>query len=109
MYAIIVSVIISLAVGCRPSKSIKGRLDRAEECMNSDPELALRTIDSINTKLLVTRGRRARYRLLKSMVLDKNYIDTTDVGIIMPAVEYYSHHGTPTEKMRAYMYLGRVY
>lgn len=107
--AIIVLAVLCAMAGCRPSGSVKERLDRAEACMNSDPGLALRTIDSIDSRMLVTRSRRARYRLLKSMILDKNFIDTTDVSLIMPAVEYYRRHGTPTDKMRAYMYLGRVY
>lgn len=107
--AIIVLAVLCAMAGCRPSGSVKERLDRAEACMNSDPELASRTIDSIDSRMLVTRSRRARYRLLKSMILDKNFIDTTDVSLIMPAVEYYRRHGTPTDKMRAYYYLGVVY
>lgn len=42
------------------------------------------------------------------MALDKNWIDTTDENVVMPAVEYYAKHGTADQKMKAYYYLGRI-
>lgn len=96
------------ASGCRSFIQVDARLDKVEECMNSDPGQALCIIDSIDTRMLFTRGRRARYSLLKTMSLDKNFIDTTDTDIIMPAVDYYRRHGTPDDKMRAYLFLGRI-
>ena len=101
-------MMIALAGGCSNGDSIR-HLDLAESCMNSDPELALRTIDSIDTRSLLSRSRKARYSLLKTMALDKNYIDTADVNVILPAVEYYSRHGSPDNKLKSFMYLGRVY
>ena len=102
------SMMIAIAGGCSNGDSIR-HLDLAESCMNSDPELALRTIDSIDTRSLLSRSRKARYALLKTMALDKNFIDTADVNVILPAAEYYARKGTATEKMRAYYYLGIVY
>ncbi|MGM9742184.1 MAG: hypothetical protein ACI3ZC_03910 [Candidatus Cryptobacteroides sp.] len=102
------SLMIAIASGCS-SRDTSRRLDFAESCMNSDPELALQTIDSIDTRSLLTRSRKARYALLKTMALDKNFIDTADINVILPAVEYYGRHGSPTEKMRAYYYSGIVY
>ena len=101
-------MMIAIAGGCSNGDSIR-HLDLAESCMNSDPELALRTIDSIDTRFLLSRSRKARYSLLKTMALDKNFIDTADVNVILPAAEYYARKGTATEKMRAYYYLGIVY
>lgn len=43
------------------------------------------------------------------MALDKNYIDTTDVSVVIPAVQYYRKHGDPDDKLRAYFYLGNIY
>lgn len=99
---------IAIASGCS-SRDTSRRLDIAESCMNSDPELALRTIDSIDTRSLLTRSRKARYALLKTMALDKNFIDTADINVILPAVEYYGRHGSPDNKLKSFMYLGRVY
>ena len=92
------SMMIAIAGGCSNGDSIR-HLDLAESCMNSDPELALRTIDSIDTRSLLSRSRKARYALLKTMALDKNFIDTADVNVILPAAEYYARKGTATEKM----------
>ena len=110
LFAIIaaLTLMIAIASGCS-SRDTSRRLDIAESCMNADPELALRTIDSIDTRSLLTRSRKARYAILKTMALDKNFIDTADVNVILPAVEYYGRHGSPTEKMRAYYYSGIVY
>lgn len=102
------SLMTAIAGGCTNGESIR-HLDLAESCMNSDPELALRTIDSIDTRFLLSRSRKARYALLKTMALDKNFIDTTDVNVILPAAEYYARHGSPDKKLESFMYLGRVY
>lgn len=56
--------------------------------------------------ILRTRASRAKYALLHAMALDKNYIDTADTRLIMPAVDYYEKHGNDVEKLRALMYLG---
>lgn len=42
------------------------------------------------------------------MALDKNWIDTTDVSVVMPAVEYYEKHGTADQKLKSLLYLGRI-
>lgn len=47
--------------------------------------------------------------LLKSMALDKNYIDTTTFDVLQPAIDYYLKKGTPDEKLRTYYYQGRIY
>ena len=43
------------------------------------------------------------------MALDKSYIDTTDLGVIAPAVSYYGKYGSADEQMKTYYYLGRIY
>lgn len=46
-----------------------------------------------------------------SMALDKNYIDTADLAVISPAIEYYIREGigTPDERLRTHFYEGRIY
>ena len=51
---------------------------------------------------------RAQFALLYAIAIDKNYIDTTDFGVIRPAVEYYLNHGTAWQKMLTYYYEGRI-
>ena len=97
-----------LLPSCNPNKTAAGRMDRAEEAINTAPEQALASLDSIRRTTLITAPRRARYALLKAMALDKCYIDTTDINVIMPAVRYYSRRGSPDEQMRTFFYLGNI-
>lgn len=94
---------------CNPFKTATERMDRAEDAINTAPEQALASLDSIRRTTLITAPRRARYALLKAMALDKCCIDTTDINLIMPAVRYYTRKGSPDEKMRTYLYLGRIH
>lgn len=80
----------------------------AESIMGVHPDSALVLIQSIDESPLHSDAIMARYSLLHAMALDKNYIDTTDVTVIMPAVDYYRRHGTPDERLRTYYYLGRI-
>lgn len=84
-------------------------LNDVETYIQARPDSALATIRAIDTTTLTTRSLRAHYALLHAMALDKNWIDTTDVNVVMPAVEYYAKHGTADQKMKAYYYLGRIY
>ena len=103
---LIVSVVL-LAASCGNPRA-PAELDAAESCIASRPDSALALIRSIDTTALRTRSLRAHYALLHAVALDKNWIDPTDVGVVMPAVEYYARHGTADQKMKAYYYLGRI-
>ena len=52
---------------------------------------------------------KAKYALLLSMAMDKNYVDKTDFEVLQPAIDYYQSHGTATDKLRTYYYQGRIY
>jgi hypothetical protein len=95
-------------VSCQ-SDRIRQELLAVETYLNAEPERALRVLDSMDVEDLHRRRDRAHYALLKSMALDKNYIDLTSDSLIAPAVEYYSKYGTPDEKMKAYYYQGVVF
>lgn len=84
-------------------------LDRAESLIESTPDSALTILTGIDRRQLAGEEQRARYALLMSMALDKNYIDTTAFDVLQPAIDYYLYHGTPDEKLRTYYYHGRIY
>ena len=90
------------------SRQTTARLDDVETYIQSRPDSALATLRAIDTTTLTSRSLRAHYALLLATALDKNWIDTTDVNVVMPAVTYYDKHGTDDQKMRAYYYLGRI-
>ena len=94
------------AVGC--DRKTAAALDAAAACIDAQPDSALTIIRAIDTTRLGSRGLRARYALLHAIALDKNWIDTTDVGVVMPAVAYYERHKPLTSRAKPWYYLGRI-
>ena len=84
-------------------------LDTADSLMEQRPDSALALLRRIDTLRLSAQHDRARYAMLLSMALDKNYIDLKDFHVLQPAIDYYEEHGTPTEQMRTFYYQGRIY
>ena len=72
-----------------------------ETYIQTRPDSALAVLSQIDTLSLRYPKERAQFALLYSIALDKNYIDTTDIRVIRPAVEYYSKHGTAWQKMHS--------
>lgn len=97
-----------LFVSCG-NQEIKHTLSEVERCICEHPDNALETLRGMDQSSLNTKKLRARFALLYAIALDKNYIDTTDVSVIMPAVNYYKRHGSPDEKLKTHFYLGRIY
>ena len=98
-----------LAIASCGSREWAGTLDEVEFVIQERPDSALQRLRTLDPAQFGTKSQRARYSLLHAMALDKNYIDTTDVSVVMPAVEYYRKHGTADQKMKAWYYLGRIH
>ena len=94
-----------LLVSCSERRTMRDLLD-IESYIDARPDSALVAIRQIDTLSLNTKAQKAKFALLHAMALDKNYIDTSNTSIIMPAVDYYSEHGSPEERLKAWMYLG---
>ncbi len=100
-------------IGCLFASCIDGSrqlvlLQEAEARMQEHPDSALAILQQVDRTSLRSRYGKARYALLYSQALDKNYIDETNDSLILIAVDYYQEHGDEREKMLAYYYLGRV-
>lgn len=105
----IVAVSIAVAASCSCGDKEAGKkMDAADAVMWTQPDSALAALESIDTLSLKTRARRARYFLLYTMALDRNGVDTADLRIIQPAVQYYERYGSNDDKMKMYYYLGTV-
>lgn len=98
-----------LLCSCSARQEMECRLDSIEEYISEDPQRALDSLRTVSAGNIPGRENRARAALLHSMALDKNYIDVTSDSIISTAVDWYSRHGSPDEKLKAYYYQGRVY
>ena len=91
--------------GC-VNREVKQTMLEVEAIIDERPAEALSIISEIDSIALTGRAVKAKYSLLLAMALDKNYIDTADTRIVQPAVDWYSRHGNPEEKLKAWMYLG---
>jgi tetratricopeptide (TPR) repeat protein len=85
------------------------KLLQAEALMNEYPDSALNLLKGIAQTGLQTQEHRARYALLYSQALDKNFIDLTSDSLINIAVDYYKDRDDVRAKFLSYYYLGRIY
>ena len=106
--SVILLIVVLLSFSSCGKREAQMALDQAEQCMNAHPDNALAIIHAIDTTTLTTPKLRAHYALLHAMALDKNWIDTTDVNVVMPAVEYYDRHPSGIRRAKAWYYLGRI-
>lgn len=106
---IILLVTIVALSACGRNTPILEQMDMAEELLNTKPDSALIILENIPATNRKGKEIAARYALLKSMALDKNYIDTTTFDVLQPAIDYYLKKGSPDEKLRTYYYQGRIY
>lgn len=101
--------IITSFVQCANQETETSRiLSRAESIIEQHPDSSLSILNTLQLTGLPTREEKACYALLKSMALDKNYIDVTDDSLTSIALAYYKKHGSPDEKLKAYYYNGVV-
>lgn len=107
-YIAAICFIISI-VGCTQHNDETAKiLEKAEQYIEQHPDSSLHILNTLHLKDLSTQRDKAKYALLKSMALDKNYIDVTEDSLTSIALAYYKKHGTPDEKLKAYYYQGRV-
>ena len=103
----IIIVLCTLMCSCQ-LRDIEQILSTAERQLTTAPDSALTTIRSVKWYSVLKPERRARYGLIHSIALDKNYIDVTSDSLIRFSTRYYDYKGSPEQRMRAYYYLGRV-
>ena len=104
---IITAITIVSCYGARKSETFR-LLEDVDSYIEARPDSALAVLEGIGEEDLGSREEKAKYALLMSMALDKNYIDLQSDSIIAPAVRYYENHGTPDERLKMYYYSGRI-
>ena len=83
-------------------------MDSIEESLSTDPAAAYEKLTSISTKQLRSKSTQARYALLMSLAMDKNYIDTDCDSLIRVAVNYYQDGRNTSYKMLSFYSLGII-
>ena len=105
---IVIFIFISI-VSCTNNEAQDDAIRGAELLMETHPDSALALLKTIDQSSIIGKESKAKYSLLMSMALDKNYIDTTTFDIIQPAIDYYLSKGSADEKLRTYYYQGRIF
>lgn len=83
-------LLIMFLFGCGNSGQIEQELSAAAKLMRSEPDSSLRIIENIDLDRILRRSTRAKYALLYSAALDKNYVDADDDSLIRIAYRYYN-------------------
>lgn len=94
-------------VGCRHC-DYNAILAQSEELIIEAPDSALSVLQTLSLSEIHPKSLRAKYALLYSQALDKNYIDVDNDSLIRVAVDYFENHGTEQDKYLSLYYLGRV-
>lgn len=108
-YLIFFCLVITLLPGCAIRQDFGKRLDSIESYIDERPDSALAALDTLRSEKIRGRKDKAKFSLLYSMALDKTDCELTTDSIIAPAVDWYSRHGSPDERLKAYYYQGRIY
>ena len=107
--ALFISAFLVVFVSSCFSSGIKKKLDLAESLLQPRPDSCLAIMEAIDVNDLNTREEKARYALLMSAALDKNYVEETSDSLIRIAVDYYSVRKDQRRRMMANYYLGLIF
>ena len=107
-YWLTLSFIICLA-SCNSHSPHWEAISQVESYIEERPDSALVVLEQIVPSELSSKEEKAKYSLLYSMALDKNFVDKSDFEILQPAIDYYEDNGSATDKLRTFYYQGRIY
>lgn len=113
---LMLTILLLLCVSCSHPESSKVQnrhsvailLDKAESLLGTNDSIALVTLDSIDATAIRGRKHNARYALLYSEAMYKNYLPATSDSLIMLAVRYYSVGNDFESRFRAFYQLGCI-
>lgn len=100
--------LLCLFVSCS-NHYVVGVLARAEQMMESGaPDSALISLNALHPEEIRESHLRARLSLDRAMALDKCYVDTADISILAPAINYYRGPFHRREQYLTAYYQGRI-
>ena len=112
IYRLVAAVLAAITiVSCNDARKSETYrvLEDVDSYIEARPDSALAVLEGIDKSELTSKELEAKYALLLSQALDKNYVDLQSDSVIAPAVNYYKYHGTDDERFRTLYYAGRVY
>ena len=106
----ILYVLACCIVACTPREArVMSPLEKAEQIMMQDPDSALLILQELDLHSLPRGEPRARYALLYTQALDKNYLSISGDSMVIQAVKYYRKASLSKYKAYAYFYRGCAY
>lgn len=108
-YLLLLSTLSIFLSNCQTNSSISESMKLADSIMLHSPDSSMAIMYSIDTSTLKDRHEKARYALLMTMALDKNYLIPQDSSLISYAVNYYTQNYQNPELIKALYYKGRVF
>ena len=109
---IIAAAIVAVAAAsCNNGKGTDSLLTSADSLLSvGAADSAMSLLDSMEAQLpSFSRAAHMRFRLLQADAMNKTYRDFTTDSVMREVADYYDHHGTPNERLRAYYLLGCTY
>ena len=98
-----------LLSACDSVSRTDARLSEIESYLNEAPDSARTALQAMDTTALRTKRLRARYSFLRTVATDRSGGDIRVPGLFDDAFAWYSRHGSPDEKLKAWYYRGRVH
>ena len=98
--------LLLIVASCRSSS--QKALDCAEVKLEESPDLALSQLSALEWKDFPRKKDQARYALLMSAAMDKNYVDVSSDSLTRVAVDYYSVRRNKYYRMLSWYYHGLV-
>lgn len=99
-----------ILIACQQQEKEMVLLNKADSLMSTCPYEALQLLESTNLSKMPTPASRAKYIVLLTQALDKNYKTPTSDSLIRIATHYYdSTENDVAMQAKAHYYLGRVY
>ena len=107
-YVILILIAVVAAGSCdRKGAQLDRTFDRADALMHNHPDSALAIMQSVDTTGL-SRQHLARYALLMTSALDKNYIEPENDSLIKIALDYYCGQNN-SQEIGALYYYGQIH
>jgi len=108
-YSILLSLFLLFYLSSCTNRHYNAILDAAETVMQALPDSALYLLQSLDEQHILNGALQARYALLYTQALDKNYLLIHGDSLINIAVDYYSKKKDYKRLGWAYLYQGNAY
>ena len=106
----IITIILALCLAsCSQHSKHWETLAQIESYIEESPDSALNVLQGMDKGEFSGMEEKAKYALLMSIALDKNWVDVTEETLINEAVDYYSNSDDIESLFKAYFYQGRIY